>query len=345
LIPDAGKKAHAHLHATLDGRAVQYATEVAEAVADIRTMEGEELWAKIHGNTGISIKAFSETADHRAIQDSYRAAGRVFSADLARTYVDHLAGDGDDDALRDATVKIAALVLVPQVIKDVEAEADKLAQKWLNETRAKRKLLSDDRQAVYDDLEAMTATPQPINLIKPTVRLENSKERDAAGNETPLLTRTRHLLSAKDGTCPIDMNDLELAVLEQEMGQPGAVAWYRNPSRATKESLAISYKDTSTGPYKAVRPDFLFFAEKHDGAIVANIIDPHGHWIGDALPKLRGLANFAEKYGESYGRIEALSKVGETLRVLDITKPSVRQAIHAAEDAKTLYEGSAATDY
>jgi type III restriction enzyme len=346
LIENAGKQAHARLHDTLDGRAVQYKAQVDQAVADVRTMEGEELRAKVHGKTGITYKAFSETADARAIRDSYRAAGRIFSADLARTYVDHVAGkDGDDDDLRDATVKIAALALVPQILNDVEAEADKRAQQWLNETRVARKLLSDERQAVYDELEAMTATPQPINLIKPTVRLENSKERDADGNESPLPIRTKHLLSAEDGTCPIDMNDLERPVLDQEMEQPGAVAWYRNPSRATKQSLAIAYKDTSAGPYKGVRPDFVFFAEKHDGAIVANIIDPHGHWLGDALPKLKGLANFAEKYGESYGRIEAVSKIGDTLRVLDITKPSVRQAIRDAEDAKSLYEGTEATDY
>jgi type III restriction enzyme len=347
LIADAGKQAHADLHAALDGRAVQYKAQVDQAIADVRTMEGEELRAKVHGKTGIIYRAFSETADNRAIQDSYRAAGRVFSADLARTYVEHVAGgkDADDEDLRDATVKIAALVLLPQVIQDVEAEADKLAQKWLIETRAKRKLLSDERQAVYDDLEAMTATPQPITLITPTVRLENSKERDASGNETPLPTRSNHLLSCEDGTCPVDLNDLELAVLDQEMKQLGAVAWYRNPSRATKESLAIAYKDTSTGPYKALRPDFIFFSRRHDEVIVANIVDPHGHWIGDALPKLRGLAEFAEKYGESYGRIEAVSKIGDSLRVLDITKTSVRQTIRDAEDAKSLYEGSEATDY
>jgi hypothetical protein len=33
------------------------------------------------------------------------------------------------------------------------------------------------------------------------------------------------------------------------------------------------------------------------------------------------------------------------MRVLDITKLSVRQAILDAEDAKTLYEGGAANDY
>lgn len=134
-------------------------------------------------------------------------------------------------------------------------------------------------------------------------------------------------------------------MLDQEMNQPGAVAWYRDPSRATKESLAIAYKDTSAGPYKAVRPDFVFFSKKHDGAIVADIVDPHGHWMADAQPKLRGLADFAEKYGGSYGRIEAVSKIGDTLRVLDITKPSVRQAIRDAEDAKSVYESNAATHY
>jgi hypothetical protein len=346
LIKDAGQKAHAHLHATLDGRAVQYKAEVDKAVADVRTMDGEEVWAKVHGKTGLSFKSFSETADHRAIQDSYRAAGRIFSADLARTYVDHLAGpDGDDDELRDATVKVAALVLVPKVIIDVEAEADRLSQQWLNETRVGRKQLSDERQAVYDDLEATTSTPQPITLIKPTVRLENSKVRDAQGNEAALPTRANNLLSAEDGTCPVDLNDLEVVVLDQEMAQPGAVAWYRNPSRATKESLAIAYKDTSTGPYKAMRPDFVFFSRRHDGAITADIVDPHGHWMADALPKLLGLTDFAEKHGGSYGRIEAVSKVGDHLRVLDITKQPVRQAIRESEDAKSLYEGSQAIDY
>jgi type III restriction enzyme len=105
LIADAGKQAHAHLHAVLDGRRVQYKSKVDAAVQDILTMEGEELRGKLHSNTAIARQAFTDTADHRAIQDSYRGAGRVFSADLARTYVGHLAGEeAGDDELRDATV-------------------------------------------------------------------------------------------------------------------------------------------------------------------------------------------------------------------------------------------------
>ncbi|WP_199178331.1 hypothetical protein, partial [Mycobacterium hubeiense] len=87
-------------------------------------------------------------------------------------------------------------------------------------------------------------------------------------------------------------------------------------------------------------------SEHHsDGKIVADIVDPHGHHMSDAMPKLRGLADFAEAFGSEYGRIEAVAKVNDTLRVLDLTKEPVRQAIRDASDAKALYESGAAVDY
>ncbi len=346
MVDDAGKRAHAHLHAVLDGRAVQYQAKVRDAVDDVKTMEGEELRSRMHGRTGITATAFAEAADYRAIQDAYRSAGRAFSADLARTYVEHLAGPGgDDEDLRAAHVKIAALALVPQVAEDLEAEADKAAKTWFDQTRVARKALPHERQGLYDDLEAMSTTPQTITLAKPTLWQQDTRERDAQGNEHPLATRRDHLLCAQDGTFPVDLNEWERQVLNEEMARPGAVAWYRNPSRATKESLAIAYKDPGTAAYKAMRPDFMFFSTRHDGTIVADIVDPHGHHLADALPKLRGLAEFAEHHGHQYGRIEAVAKVGQDLRVLDLTKSYVRQAIHETKDARALYISDISTDY
>ena len=57
------------------------------------------------------------------------------------------------------------------------------------------------------------------------------------------------------------------------------------------------------------------------------------------MPKLRGLADFAETFGAECGRIEAVAKVGDTLRVLDLTKESVRKAVRDGADAKALYDG------
>lgn len=72
---------------------------------------------------------------------------------------------------------------------------------------------------------------------------------------------------------------------------------------------------------------------------------PHGHHLGDALPKLRGLADYAQRHGHHYQRIDAVAKVGDTLRVLDLTEPSVRAAVAAATDATTLDRSDHATDY
>jgi hypothetical protein len=92
-------------------------------------------------------------------------------------------------------------------------------------------------------------------------------------------------------------------------------------------------------------PDFLFFHGTEDDVKVS-IIDPHGFHLSDALPKLRGLADFTETYGDRFHRIEAVAKMkDDTLRVLDLTEANVRQAIRDADDAENLYLSGAATDY
>jgi hypothetical protein len=85
---------------------------------------------------------------------------------------------------------------------------------------------------------------------------------------------------------------------------------------------------------------------EHVALQVASIVDPHGFHLGDALPKLRGLADFSVGFGEAFHRIEAVAEMKDkTLRVLDLKSESVRQAIQEADDAERLYLSTAATDY
>jgi hypothetical protein len=63
-------------------------------------------------------------------------------------------------------------------------------------------------------------------------------------------------------------------VLDAEMQRSGFVAWYRNPSRPSQDSLGIAYEDG--GQTKILRPDFFFFSRQQDGSIAADIVDPHG---------------------------------------------------------------------
>ena len=92
-------------------------------------------------------------------------------------------------------------------------------------------------------------------------------------------------------------------------------------------------------------PDFVFFHADEHGVRVS-IVDPHGFHLGDALSKLRGLADYAEQYGAEFHRIESVAEMkGGTSRVLDMKVAAVREAIRDADDAVALYLSTVASDY
>ena len=192
--------------------------------------------------------------------------------------------------------------------------------------------------AVYEDLRALSPTPQLTNLTRPTVRQEETQILNKSdGSVTNAPTRKHHLLSDTSGNFPIGrLNDWETRVLSQEANEPGFVAWYRNPSTPSQDSLAVSYQDGS-GRWRSLRPDFIFFSRTADGELHASIVDPHSLHLSDALPKLKGLADFVDSHGDAYHRIESVAKVGNELRVLDLKDTPTRTAVRAADTADSVF--------
>ena len=345
LLLDAGKKAHAEMHTALDAAQIRYANEITQARKAVLTVEGKSLTADLKGK-GKSFDAFVEDADYAVIEDAYHRASRILSPDVSRTYAEYLAAkkpdaDSVEAALIDAHVEIAALGLVPDVKVYLDGEADKLAKAWLDEYRVSIKGLSDERQDTYRQIKGWSTEPEDIDLAKPTSWMEATTAREIDGSETPLPTYKHHLLCDDDGVFPAEMNDWEREVLLAEMQRQGFCAWYRNPSRSSQDSLGVAYTDNNR--VKILRPDFIFFSTQSDGSIAADIVDPHGIHFSDALPKLRGLARYAETHPQAYRRIESVAKIGDNLRVLDMTDPTVRKAVGDAKDAKSLYEGAFAS--
>lgn len=342
LRTDARKDAYDELVAVLDGLLTRHKAKVEEAAYGIMEVEGEIIRARMHGHEGVEVQTFSEVADDRAVAADFKAAGRVITADLARRFADHIAVEtDDDDGLFDAHVKVAALTQIDGVRDELERAADTLATIWMTEHRVAIKGLSDERRAVYDDIVAMSTEPQRIDVLRPHVRAEETK---GADGET-LPTRPLHLMSAPDGAFPVaQLNEWERGVLEAEMARDDFLAWYRNPSRASPDSLSVAYTD-GKGAWRRMCPDFLFF-HGADSDVKVSIVDPHSYHLADALPKLRGLAAFAATYGDELHRVEAIARVKDgSLRVLDMQSESVRAAVEAAEDAESLYLSGAATTY
>ncbi len=94
-----------------------------------------------------------------------------------------------------------------------------------------------------------------------------------------------------------------------------------------------------------MHPDLIFFNEI-GGRIVASILDPHGHHLEDASMKLKALAAFAKEHGEAFHRIEAFAKVDNVMRVLDMKRDAVREAVlHRGQKAVDLYRSELGIDY
>lgn len=343
LRPDAGEEAHRHLHGTLDYRGEQFREEVDKAVKDILEVRVRTILAdRATGQERIGM--FTERADLAVVREAYQRAARAFTADVSRTYVNHIVGpDADEDDLREAYARVAGMASVPDIVADVKEEASRLVGRWFQEHRTDLKALADDRQSAYKALMEQSTEPQRGNLAKPVNWQENPVREDANGNKVPLPTRTDHLLAAEDGTYQMNLNRVESVVVEQEMRRRGAIAWYRNPSRVKDESLAIAYRDGNA--WRTMRPDFLFFHEDAQGTLRASIVDPHGHHLSDALPKLRGLARYAEQYGDEFMRIEGLTELDGKIKALDMQDPKVREAVEAAMSARDLYASEAAVNY
>lgn len=133
-----------------------------------------------------------------------------------------------------------------------------------------------------------------------------------------------HLYAGTAAKFKAKLGTWEQHALAVEQGRAGFVAWYRNPTGGER-ALRIPF-ERGEGFGKAY-PDFVFFHEDDAGEVQASIVDPHGQHLSDAGPKLRGLADYAEKHGDEYARVISIIKRGDDFLFLDMADATVRAAL------------------
>lgn len=348
LRPNPTQEAHDTLFAVLDGQLAQRKAEVAQNVDAISAADVKRITANRLSNE-LSEVSRQLAADERTIDDAFKAATRTFGVAIANGYAKRLAlaESGDDEDAFDiytAKTRVAALAMLPEVVEQVEAAAEQTINHWFAALHASIKALPEERRSAFDGIRLQAKDPQPVDVVVPASRIEMTYE--LTGEErTPLRVRERHLLSDEDGRFPIGkLRGWEIAVLDTEIARKNTVAWYRNPSSATRDAVQVPWHDGQR--WRSMQPDFLFFVRKADGGIAPAIVDPHGHYLNDALGKLKALAAFAEEYGDRFIRIEALTKNEKgdlntahkgKLVLLDLLDPSVRTSVFESETAGAAY--------
>lgn len=349
LVDGAGAIAHAVLHGAIDSFRAEHPKKISAKRAEVVEVRGQTLTADLRSNSK-TFDQFVEEADRAAIDEVYRRATRIFTPDVSRTYVDYLASktaNRDEepeaylDAVREARVTVAGLGLVVEIGSHFDQVADRQTNVWLEQFRETIESLPDDRKEAYRQIIELSPEPQNFRLARPESTFEPTTIR-LGSQETALPTWQNHMLCDTNGEYPAELNNDERTVLEQEARGEGFIAWYRNPQYPGRSSLGIAYEDA--GEYKIVRPDFIFFRAVGD-RIVADLVDPHGTHLADALPKLQGLATYTEQNADLFERVESVAMAGGRLRKLNLKDGAVRQAVRQATDAASLFASTVADDY
>lgn len=340
ILLQASHIAHIKLHEAIDQFLIENKEKIEERKKNVNRVDGLTLISNLKSKQML-VDHFSEESDEVVIQELYLRACKVLSPAISKSYIEHLAvnSKSDDeeylDALITAKVTVASLCLVSEIQDYLDHISNQIVNQWVTLYQSKIDYLSDDRKETYFQILQMSTEPQDFHLEKPRLQLEMQTIREGE-QERNIPLYSNHLLSNDDGVFPCQLNDWEEKVRSLEVNKDGFLGWYRNPHQPGPSSLGIAYLDEE---YKILRPDFIFFGQNDDG-VYADLIDPHGTHLSDALPKLRGLVIYARKFANHYRRIESVAGIGQQLRTLDLKDPVVQDAILDAEDATSLFSSA-----
>lgn len=348
LRPNPTQDAHTKLYEVLDGQLAQRKTIIDKTVVAIQTAEIKRITANRLSTESSEANRQLES-DERTVDDAFKTATRAFGVAIANGYAKRLAtqaaGEDDDEFdIYAAKARVAALAMTDEVVAQVEAAAEQQITQWFAALHADIKTLPEERRSAYDEIKQQAKEPQLVDVVVPASRIEMTYELNGE-QKTPLPMRERHLLSDEAGRYPIGkLGGWEVAVLDTELSRDNTVAWYRNPSSATKDAVQVPWYDGDR--WRSMQPDFLFFVQKAGGEIAPAIVDPHGHYLKDAHDKLKALADFAEDFGDRFVRVEAITKNDKgdlntahkgKLVMLDLLRPNVRTSVRESESAAAAY--------
>ncbi|MCH4053297.1 MAG: DEAD/DEAH box helicase family protein [Atopobiaceae bacterium] len=244
-------------------------------------------------------------------------------------------GEGADED--DVNLILAAVARTAEIVEALEDWADKKRVDYFDKHSPDRAFMKEEDRQRFDALRAETSGVHDIPVEFPSNLVLD-------GN---LPRYDGHILyDPEDGKCPLDLNDWEIDVLRTEMARKRTIGFYRIPNNFQPSVFSIPY--TMPDGRRALRPDFLFFVRDSHDVIRPSIVDPHGDFLGDSLPKLKGYVAYLKDYPDEFVQVLSVSKVpGGTYRFLDLLDKETQTAIEQFEGdhVDELYSGAHSHPY
>lgn len=275
-------------------------------------IEIAETWIDYGGKEGKEAQSIKIRATEENIEDLFSRCGRSIGEGL---HMEFWRAQKERGPIKSKLELIGLLTEEETVIEDLEkACKQKLHALWRKHDTAIRSLSTSDQEK-YNILKRIAKEPEPMTLLLPP---EMELKREGTVWKKHLYTTKEHVFDAK-------LNTWEARVVEELIdGDKNVKAWLRIVPRKDW-ALCIPYeKHNEKHP---LYPDIVAFRQTKDG-LVADILDPHGTQLDDAVDKAKGLAAYARKHGADYGRIELIIvNEKDKLKRLNLNDESVRERV------------------
>ncbi len=248
----------------------------------------------------------------RQFEEAGRALGQGYG--LHQLYRKaHASRDGQEVKLEVIIVAASATARAA-----LESKSRTKFENLFDANRAAIGKLAEHARARYDKLKSASITPESVPW-----RFQETIDFRRDPNE-PLWAN--HLYVEADSTFRTTMTSWEAGVLIDEMKRDDFATWLRNVDRKPW-SLEVPYQ--VDGTWRPMYPDMLIIRQVGTD-FVFDVLEPHDDSRADNLYKAQGLALFAEKHGEKFGRIQLIRKKGDSFIRLEMNKTAVRDRIRQA---------------
>ncbi|WP_373487462.1 DEAD/DEAH box helicase [Blastomonas sp.] len=227
----------------------------------------------------------------------------------------------EDDPFR-AKIEAYELALDESLIRALEHEADRWLHDLFQQYRPAIARLGPDRRAAYNALHAVARHEEAGFLDIPQV-ITADVPPDAAA-------LPGHMFVDDNGEFRAKLNGWEVPVLAEERAHPDFLTWLRNFDR---KSWALAFPYTYLGQRRPGYPDFIVIRGTVEEPVF-DLLEPHRG--EDSVAKAKGLAEFADQHGASFGRIELIRLEGENIRRLDLNDHRIRTAVLPIESQDEL---------
>lgn len=280
-------------------------------------------WKEIGEGKIVKIKATPENID-----DLFDICGRLLGEGLHKEY---WKDKWDRQEPQRAKLELYSILQDKTAWQTLEAVALKRIEELSHKHKDAIATLPTSKREEYNRIRRRAKEPQTVSIIFPDTIEVTREER----------TWDDHLYIDDNKLFGWNANTWEEAVLDTERGGDGFVAWLRNYPRKAW-SLCVPY--VHRGEDRPLYPDLIVF-RRVKNTLRVDLLDPHDSGLTDAVDKAVGLARFAEKHGDSFGRIE-LIVVGNKgdIKRLDVNREGIREKVKqvgSRAHLDALFEGHA----